>query len=159
MKKLFLLLISPFFLFCCKSQSNIRKKEAEKILDKTIIALSEKKGAISNHDFLILSSMKITDTAFYKNGKYGIGITIMNSKLTQGLKYKQVYSYKGYKVVSKDSLNLFKPFLSPIPYVDLNKSKLKEMNYDPFSVTIIFDKAGEVLYTFPEDYKKYYQEE
>lgn len=158
MKNIFLLVFCTFFLFCCKSQNNISKKEAEKILKKTLIVFTEKRGAINEHDFLILSSMKIKDTVFYKNGRYGIGITIMNSKLTQGIKYKQLYSYKGYKVVSNDSLNIFKSFLTPIPYANVNKSNLKELNYDPFNVTLIFDKTGKILYYFPEAYKSYYEE-
>ncbi len=159
MKKIFILIFCTIFLFCCKSQHKIGKKEVEKILDRTISVFNEKRGAIGDKDFLILSSVKIRDTAFYKNGKYGIGITVMSSKLTQGLKYKQLYSYKGHKVVLQDSLNVFKPLLTSIAYIDVNKSNLKELNYDPFNATLIFDKNWKILYVFPEDYKNYYGED
>ncbi|NIF07875.1 hypothetical protein F3J23_20820 [Chryseobacterium sp. Tr-659] len=153
MKRIILLGIFIFCLINCKSQ--IGKKDAEYILNNAI-ELS-KKDDIKKY-FIIVSSMNIKDTAFYKNGSFGIGITIMDSKATYGLKYKKLYSYKGITVVSKDSLKIFKSLFSPIPYQNLNKSQIKELSYNPFNITLIFNKESKLLYTFPDDYENYFKD-
>src|SRR5215813_8532898 len=102
MKKIILLGFFVIFLFNCKSQIN-NKKDASQILN-TALEIFKKENINNQDNFIILSSMRIKDTAFYKNGKFGVGITVMNSKLTHGLNYKQLYSYNGISVISKDSL-------------------------------------------------------
>ncbi|KIC62797.1 hypothetical protein [Chryseobacterium taiwanense] len=152
MKRIILLIFLANFLLSCKSQLN--RKEAEYILD-TVLEVSSKNRI--KYNFIILTSMNVRDTAFYKNGKFGIGITIMDSKATDGLNYEKIYSYKGIPIVSQDSLKIFNSLLTPISYQNLNENSIKGLNYDPFNITLIFDKKSKLLYTFPENYENYFK--
>ncbi|KMQ61344.1 hypothetical protein ACM46_15010 [Chryseobacterium angstadtii] len=152
MKRIILLIFLANFLLSCKSQ--LDRKDAEYILD-TALEVSSKNRI--KYNFIILTSMNVRDTAFYKNGKFGIGITIMDSKVTDGLNYKKIYSYKGIPIVSKDSLRIFNSLLTPIPYQNLNENSIKGLHYDPFNITLIFDKKSKLLHTFPENYENYFK--
>ncbi|PXW12540.1 hypothetical protein C8D70_11110 [Chryseobacterium sp. CBTAP 102] len=154
MKRILLLTFFVVFLLNCKSQ--ISKKDTKYILN-TALKIYKENHSIYNDNFIVLSSAYVNDTVFYKNGKFGLGITIMDSKSTYGLNYKKLYSYGGIVIVSKDSLKIFKSLLTPIPYKDINKSHIKELNYDPFNITLIFNKKSELLYTFPEHYEYYFK--
>lgn len=157
MKKI-LICICLFLLFNCNSQSIVKQNKAELYLNKTIEIFEKNKRKIDvNSDFIFLSSINFNDTIL-KDAKYCLGISIMSSNLTSNLKYKKTFKYKGFTVVSKDTLNVFKTLLIPAPYVNVNKNDKKGVMYNPFNITLFLDKKGKIIYTSPDIYQSYYAE-
>lgn len=144
-------------LFNCKSQNIIKQNKAKFYLDKTIEIFEQKKRKINpSSDFIFLSSMKFNDTIL-KDAKYSIGISIMSSNLTSNLKYKHIYKYKNFKVVSKDTLNIFKSLLLSAPYENMNKNNKKGVTYDPFNISLFVDEKGNIIYVSPDIYESDYK--
>ncbi|WP_276965973.1 hypothetical protein [Chryseobacterium sp.] len=155
MKKI-LTSICIFLLFNCKSQSIVKRDEVENYLNKTIEIFEQKKGKIDvKNDFILLSSMKFNDTVL-KDARFCIGIAIMSSSLTKNLEYKNIYKYKDFTVVSKDSLNIFKPLLLIAPYKNINGYDKNGLRYNPFNITLYLDKKGKIVYVYPDIYQSYY---
>jgi hypothetical protein len=156
MKKI-LIYLFLFLLFSCKSQNIDKEDKARFYLNKTIEIFEEKKHKIdSENDFILLSSMNFNNTIL-KDAKYCIGISIMSSNLTNGLKYKKTFRYKNITVISKDTLSIFKTSLLPVPFKNVNKNNKEGVTYDPFTITLFLDKRGKIVYVSPDDYENYYK--
>jgi len=145
-----LLLIFIVFFISCSAQ-NVKKNRIEELLDKSLDLYKLQKTIHNPQDIcLVLSSKKIDDTINFKDVTYGIGITIIEKKLVKSIEYKKLYKYKNYLVISEDTLGVFKPVITQVPYENINNQKLPDgIIYDPFNVSFMFNKKSEIIYLYP----------
>lgn len=155
--KLLLILIASFI--SCPAQ-NVKQNRVEELLDKSLDLYKLQKGTPNPKDIcLVLSSRKIDDTINFKDVTYGIGITIVEKKLIKNIEYEKLYKYKNYSAISEDSLGVFKPVIKEVPYENLNNQKLPDgIIYDPFNVSFMFNKKNDIIYLYPVNYLKFFEE-
>lgn len=149
-----LLIFSLSFISCSCSAQNIikiKKDNIEELLNASLYLYKSKDSLDNPKDvFLILSSKKINDTMSFKNGIYGIGITIIKKGKTKNIVYKKLYKYKEYLVISEDSLGVFKSLIIEVPYQNVNNQKLPDgIIYDAFNISFMFNKKSEIIYLYP----------
>lgn len=142
MKKILLITLIFFFTF---NKSAIRKQDLHNIIKGYIEYISKKRKVDTKNEILAIAIHDQTK----EKGEYSIDVAFFNPKFMEGVQYKNVYLFEGYKLILPDNeCKAIEKMFKKIKYENFNQNKTI-INDDFENWHIVFNRKDEVNFLSP----------
>lgn len=139
MKNLILILL----LILCSCKSSIINKDENLVkIVKSYLEFRENNGTFNKEkDIIVIGAQNL------ENGNYWVEIAFDNVNYLYDRKYKNLYTFNGYKIILFEELDksyLFEKIFKKLPYENLNKAKFS-IDYSITPWHILLNKENEII--------------
>ncbi|PWW14268.1 hypothetical protein [Chryseobacterium sp. AG844] len=142
MKKILLITLVFFFTF---NKSAIKKQDLHNIIKGYIEYISKKRKVDNRNEILAVSFHDQTK----EKGEYSIDVAFFKPEFMEGIQYKNVYIFEGYKLILPDNeCKSIEKMFKKTKYENFNQKKTM-INDDFENWHIVLNKKNEITFLSP----------
>lgn len=143
MKKILLIILVFFFIF---NKSAIKKQDLHNIIKGYIEYISKKRKIDKENEILAISF----HDQIKEKGEYSIDVAFFKPEFIEGIQYKDVFIFEGYKLILPDNeCESIEKMFKKTKYENFNKKKQTVINDDFKNLHVVLNKKDEITFLSP----------